>query len=667
MMEEQPKTLSKGSLLEIKLGPTKKIHNNVVLQLQKIIEATVCSSPPKLLLSDGIYCEKSVILSTAKEKFTKNPVCEKSILSCDVLHTSKNGFQVLVLMNYEIIYEHFPDYIGFPEPLSNGQRTNVDSIDCTIRKPSMIKHEELLETQKISPVQTPLNPNLSSPHKISNFFLKKQTGPCEDLMATVKKEEPISQVVNENIVLPKSPQQKRARIELPDDDIYLPINLLTLHTSSWIVKARIIKKSEIVTFTRKACKEEQGKVMNLTLMDNSGIIQGTFWNSEAENYHKNQKEKKVYAFAGGELKPKSLYNKTNNLVEIHFNRMSEIIAEVDTGDIPMNTYNFTQIRSVMDMNVGKIIDIMVFIEEEMPVETIQLKSGDSKSKKTIQVADESNYLIEVCLWGDIAGAEKIKKGIIIILRSMVVRDYYGKHLSSSYNTSIEDQLPDIQQLNTQIDWKQAKISTGDLPKPINDKRGPWNTSILTSLLEVEKIGEDMLQNPTATPVYQNCWGYFMFASSRSLTYDSCPNDSCKKKIVKNHEQDWYCEKCMMSVNGPDPSYMGSIKIADDTNYVWATINNEKVGQAILGKSGQEIKELRGGDDEDNIEEYNSYQKSQYLNEFNLRLMLKINTFNNEQKIQYFVVSASRPEENYKASVKSLLDTIEEFDRKAVKA
>ena len=74
--------------------------------------------------------------------------------------------------------------------------------------------------------------------------------------------------------------------------------------------------------------------------------------------------------------------------------------------------------------------------EDTSTNSIRLRTGDMKNKRTFEIYDPSNK-IEVTLWGNLADAAHLNKDDIICLRSVRVSEYDGRRtLSSIGNTSI---------------------------------------------------------------------------------------------------------------------------------------------------------------------------------------------------------------------------------------
>jgi replication factor A1 len=68
------------------------------------------------------------------------------------------------------------------------------------------------------------------------------------------------------------------------------------------------------------------------------------------------------------------------------------------------------------------------------VESIPLKNGSSKEKRSIVLADDSENTISVAIWGNNASSQKFEVGTLIAFKSCRISDFNGKSLNSSYST-----------------------------------------------------------------------------------------------------------------------------------------------------------------------------------------------------------------------------------------
>ena len=139
-------------------------------------------------------------------------------------------------------------------------------------------------------------------------------------------------------------------------------------------------------------------MLNLVIMDSNGDqIQGTCWGDEAKKNSVTLIEKSIYTFSGGNLVPKSQYNKTSNLIEISFNFCSDIRMLPEDDSVDLDTWDFVRISDVRGLAINDCVDIMVYVESlGLPV-NVMLKCGVTRQRRSVLVSDESGYMAELVL------------------------------------------------------------------------------------------------------------------------------------------------------------------------------------------------------------------------------------------------------------------------------
>lgn len=68
---------------------------------------------------------------------------------------------------------------------------------------------------------------------------------------------------------------------------------------------------------------------------------------------------------------------------------------------------------------------------------------------------------------------------------------------------------------------------------------------------IAQVKEERLGESDETMDYFNIRASILFIKPDSLYYPACPNDKCNKKISKESEDSWRCEKCDSAVPGPE--------------------------------------------------------------------------------------------------------------------
>jgi replication factor A1 len=153
---------------------------------------------------------------------------------------------------------------------------------------------------------------------------------------------------------------RSAAIGRPNRSIY-PIEGLSPYQNNWTVKARVTHKSEIRTWVNQ---RGEGKLFNVTLMDETGEIRATGFNAVVDELYDKLEEGKVYYISKGRVNlAKKKFSNVQNDYEMSFEKNTDIeevghsinsgvlVDErpsqcVDTTNLPMIKYNFIQLSSL---------------------------------------------------------------------------------------------------------------------------------------------------------------------------------------------------------------------------------------------------------------------------------------------------------------------------------
>lgn len=425
------------------------------------------------------------------------------------------------------------------------------------------------------------------------------------------------------------PIQQLAEIKVDEDDIH-KISSLTTGSQEFLLKAKVIKKSQIRRFPQG---KMEGCVFDIVIADDSDQIQATLFSAVAEKFSEELQVGKVYLFMGGEVRKGGKFNKANNPNEIYFSSKTQIQQCPDSDLKVITKYKFKKIGEIQNEANYAQIDLACVVSKVGECTEIQLKSGEMKEKQVLQVKDDSNYEMEVTLWGAIENQRDIRLGDTVVFTNLSVGEYNkAKVLNSSkgvttINTNPDRTIPRVAELEK---WKEA--GQGEEVKLIKNERKQRELLVI-SIAQLKKDTEFLARESLGNHIYLISGYVASFGSS--YTYDKCPNSDCYKKASREENGTGgisaVCPSHGMMNQPPVPKYIGNIKVVDHSDSIFLNYMTDSVGSLLFGCDSQTIKDM--SEDGETLQEH--LKKRSNL-KFTFKVNLKSDSYNGQDRIKYQV-------------------------------
>lgn len=102
-----------------------------------------------------------------------------------------------------------------------------------------------------------------------------------------------------------------------------PIEHLSPYNNKWTIKARVVHKSDLRTWSNP---KGEGKLISLTLMDETGEIKATAFNAVADDVNEKVVQGGVYFISRARVNlAKKKYSNVQNEYELSFEKTTEIV------------------------------------------------------------------------------------------------------------------------------------------------------------------------------------------------------------------------------------------------------------------------------------------------------------------------------------------------------
>ena len=403
-----------------------------------------------------------------------------------------------------------------------------------------------------------------------------------------------------------------------------PIIALSPYQNRWVVRARVVSKSGIRTWSNS---RGEGKLFSMDLVDESGEIRCTAFRDQCDKFYEMLEIGKVYYISRATLKTANKqFNNLKNDYEMNLTGDSEIIPCHDNEkDIPTLQFDFHPIGDIEKKEKNDMMDVLGIVKTCGDLQLLTSRTtGREMRKRDIHLVDDSNTMVCLTLWGTEAEDFDGSNNPVVAVKGARIGEFNGGKNLSTLSSTVMQVDPDIPEAHRLRGWFKTIGCNEDMKSVSRAFGGANNTS---GPLITFKEAADLELGHRGTDMYVIKATVNMIRIENAL-YKSCPSEGCKKKLIDQANDMYRCEKCDKEYPNFRYRLLASLSLADWTNNQWATAFNEEA-EKILGATAQELGELQENDNDAYLEKFGDATFKSFI----FKIRIKLETFSDEKRLK----------------------------------
>ncbi|RHZ81738.1 hypothetical protein Glove_117g547 [Diversispora epigaea] len=579
----------------------------------------------RVAFSDGREYVQAMVTSAIMKNLGKGLLERGQLVrlnnySLTATHSSGSP-KVLVVQSCELVSSVQP-IIGNPKPTD--ERESKESKGNSLQRPQVQQQQQPLQQQH---------------HHQQRDYQQQQRGP----VVSQRSNNPPQIMPPQSLQRPQAPQVRppqqpnirplTSQVNDADEGVF-PISYLSPYHNKWKIKGFVGSKSEIKRWKNT---RGEGKLFNVTLLDNSGEIRATAFNQQVDDFFNVLQEGKLFYISKAKINvAKKQYSSVKNDYEITLESGTQIVPCSDDDPMNMLKFDFVLISDLMKHEKDSTIDIIGIVKSADDLQSITTKATQKLiNKRELTVVDQSGYMVKITLWGQQAENFTMNDNSVVVCKNVKVGDYQGRSLSVFSGTTLLYN-PDIHEAKELRDWYQ----TIDENQEFNSFSGMGGGYIamqekIENRKTIEQVKSENLGSGEKVDYFSSV-AYVIFIKKENNYYPACANAGCNKKVSdENRDDGWYCEKCGRTFSEPNYRYIASISVADYTDSAWFQCFND-AAEIILGISANDLRQLKGDDDS----AHDAIFEKAYFKPYIFRCRAKIENYNDISRVRYTVANIS---------------------------